>query len=113
MESIGSGEVFPNVELSVGRPPAHTDPEHIFCMYYHAGPLECGHGKEAAGGFVSEDFFNAIRHNTHVLLDFIDKNIEFKANGYAKDGRLERKYIPNDSIAEFKALVEVIRNLTK
>jgi len=113
MEPIQSGEIFPNAVLKQGEPPPHTVEGHAGCAYYPKANPQCEHGEVAAGGFYSEDYVRELKQTLHPLIAFIDANVEFKLNGFSRDGRLERKYISTGDIAEFASRVETLRELTK
>lgn len=113
MEPILSGEVFPHAVLKQGDPPQHIVDGHLSCAYYPKANPQCEHGEVAAGGFYSEDYVRELKQTLHPLIAFIDANVEFKLNGFSRDGRLERKYISTGDIAQFDALVEALRELTK
>lgn len=115
MESIGSGEVFPNVELSVGEAPKHTQEGHENCAYSWVDDVMlCEHGKSVlAGGFYSEDYIRDVKHQVHKAIAFIDRYVEFNVKSWSQNARLDGKYIPMLETADFQHTIELLRDLTK
>lgn len=111
MEPIPSGEVFPNVELTQGEAPRHTQPEHEACAYY--GELECTHGAPSAGGFYSEDFVNDLRAAVHELIGFMDKNVEIKMRSWSMVATIERRNLDFEQARHLEQTIEHLTELTK